>query len=248
MDTFNDFLTLGVVGKSVGLVEFEQSSGTAVSKRSYFVVNPLSANKFTGTWTPPLTKIEIIQSVSESQGVPSSAVLAFQNGGNNSTLVFASKVAGNSFGPLITVKDPFSFLLTCPSWHSTARPIMPYWAPRRDATVVLPRSVWWISQPAPRSPSPDSVLSIASPSHSQNGIACTTTEDDFSVEFYNLANPHRLHRIHPRRHQPGTERTLNLIPSIICSLSARSSQARPRGAAAFNSSMSWAIWSSRSMA
>src|SRR5580704_14919499 len=50
----DDFLTLGIVGTSVGLVEREHVQGNFVTQRIYEELNPLSMNKFTGTWTPPL--------------------------------------------------------------------------------------------------------------------------------------------------------------------------------------------------
>src|SRR5229473_1603954 len=48
IETKDDFLTLGVVGASVGLVEREHVTGIFVTKRIYDVLHPLDANKFTG--------------------------------------------------------------------------------------------------------------------------------------------------------------------------------------------------------
>ena len=56
----DDFLTLGIVGTSVGLVEREHVQNIYVVKRIYEELNPLAANKFTRTWTPPLTAEDII--------------------------------------------------------------------------------------------------------------------------------------------------------------------------------------------
>jgi hypothetical protein len=44
----DDFITLGVVGNSVGLVEHENVSGGFVSSRTFNVLNPLSSNRLTG--------------------------------------------------------------------------------------------------------------------------------------------------------------------------------------------------------
>jgi hypothetical protein len=52
--TKDDFVTLGVVGHGVGLVEREHVQGIYVLKRIYNVMNPLDKNAFTGLWTPPL--------------------------------------------------------------------------------------------------------------------------------------------------------------------------------------------------
>ncbi|HUK42534.1 MAG TPA: hypothetical protein VLX11_15880, partial [Candidatus Acidoferrales bacterium] len=92
-DTKNDFVTLGITGKSLGLVEFEHVSNLFVDKRLYGMINPLNGNKFTRRWTPPLKKDDIIQTVAESQGSTTSAVMGFENGGNFETFVFSSDVA-----------------------------------------------------------------------------------------------------------------------------------------------------------
>src|SRR5450755_4648728 len=64
LETKDDFVTLGIVGTSVGLVEHEHVKGIYVTKRTYNVLNPLKSNKYTGTWKPPLAKIDIISEVS----------------------------------------------------------------------------------------------------------------------------------------------------------------------------------------
>ena len=46
-----------------------------VDSRIYSTLDPLSANKLTGTWTPPLTKDDILMSVSRNQGVATTAFL-----------------------------------------------------------------------------------------------------------------------------------------------------------------------------
>lgn len=48
----DNFLTLGIEGTSVGLVEQEVVTGIFVTDRIYDVMNPLKSNAITGTWTP----------------------------------------------------------------------------------------------------------------------------------------------------------------------------------------------------
>jgi len=106
----DDFITLGIVGTSVGLVEREHVKGFFVDSRIYSLLNPLTANKFTGTWTPPLAKDDILLSVSRNQGTTNTAFLGFENGGDNHTFVFGSNVATNTFGPMVALPDdPFFF-------------------------------------------------------------------------------------------------------------------------------------------
>src|SRR5215469_1885220 len=67
----DDFVTLGVVGNSVGLFEHEHVSRITVSSRTFNTMNPLSTNRITGSWTPPIGSQHIIMpnGVSRSQGV-----------------------------------------------------------------------------------------------------------------------------------------------------------------------------------
>src|SRR5437879_4489464 len=78
-DTLNDFVTLGIFGSSVGLVEFEKAKGIFVGKRLYGTMNPVSLNKVTGQWTPPLSNTQLILGVADSQGATNTAVLGSQN-------------------------------------------------------------------------------------------------------------------------------------------------------------------------
>jgi hypothetical protein len=82
-ETQDNFLTLGIEGNSVGLVEHEHVEGGFVTQRIYEVLDPLAANKFTSKWTPPLASDDIILGVSRNQASTTSAVLAFVNDGNN---------------------------------------------------------------------------------------------------------------------------------------------------------------------
>ena len=46
----DDFITLGVVGNSVGLVEHEHEVSFLNIQRTFNVISPLTANKITGAW------------------------------------------------------------------------------------------------------------------------------------------------------------------------------------------------------
>src|SRR5262245_3348814 len=79
----DDFITLGIVGTSVGLVEREHVNNLFVDKRIYRMLNPLSAHVFTDTWTPPFTKDDIITSVTRLQGTDTTLFLYFENGADD---------------------------------------------------------------------------------------------------------------------------------------------------------------------
>jgi hypothetical protein len=192
----DDFLTLGIVGASVGLVEREHVTGNFVTKRIYEELNPLSTNEFTGTWTPPLASDDIIIGVSRNQGFATTAVLAFHNDGNNfSSFVFGSDVGANTFEPLITLTDPvFSFSEEPQvAYDSTTNLAV---VASSDGTVGGPPPVLALVDlaagtvnefkgiPGPPPFRQGSINGLAV--DSEDGIACTTTEVDFRVEFYDL--------------------------------------------------------------
>jgi len=107
--TQDDFVTLGVVGRSVGLIEHEHVVSFLNVQRTFGVINPLTANKFTGRWTPPIGTKHLINQVSRTQGASNAAVFAEDNSGNFTPYAFSSNVAANTFGPVIHIQDSFNF-------------------------------------------------------------------------------------------------------------------------------------------
>ena len=196
LESQDDYLTMGVFGTSTAVVEREHVTGIFVTKRIYDELNPLSSNKFTGTWTPPLTAEDIILSVSRNQGVPTSAILYFENTGNNfDTFVFGSNVAENTFQAAVDLTDP--------TFMESNAPQVAYDSVTNEAVVASSDSA--VGGPPPQialvnlttgtvnqftgipGPFPfrqGSINGLAV--DSEDGIACTTTEVDFRVEFYNL--------------------------------------------------------------
>lgn len=75
--THDDFITLGVGGNSVGLVEREEVLGLFHVKRRFEIINPLHSNTFTGRWTPPLDRKHIINQVKSSQVEGTSEVAVY---------------------------------------------------------------------------------------------------------------------------------------------------------------------------
>src|SRR5256885_8780669 len=106
----DDFIMLGIAGAGIGLVEREHVRDIFVNRRTYSVLPPLSSPRFTGTWTPPLNKDDILMSVSRLQGTNTTLFLGFENGGDNHTFLLPSDVGANTFGARITLPDdPFFF-------------------------------------------------------------------------------------------------------------------------------------------
>ena len=186
--TQDDFVTLGVVGTSVGLIEHEHVVSLLDVQRTFHVINPLSGNKFTGKWTPPIGTKRLINQVSRTQGTPISAVFAQDNSGSFIPYVFSSNVAANTFGPIIKITDSFNF--------GSVPPPMAYNTITNEAILGGGDGCFGCLPVI-------GVANLGSGAFTEftgigfgfvNGIAvdaadniaCTTTEDDASVEFYDL--------------------------------------------------------------
>ncbi len=189
--TQDDFVTLGVVGTSVGLVEHEHVVSLLNVKRIFNVMNPLSGNKITGTWTPPIGTTHLIEptGVSRNQGEPNVAVFAIDNSGNFIPWVFSSNVAANTFGPVVHITDSFNF--------GSVPPAMAYDSSTNQAILGGGDGCFGCLPVI-------GLVDLTAGSFSEftgfgfgfvngmavdaaDGIFCTTTEDDAGVEFYNLA-------------------------------------------------------------
>lgn len=187
-ETQDDFITLGVVGKSVGLVEHEHVVSFLNVQRSFLTINPLTANKFTGKWTPPIGTQHLLSEVSRNQGTANNAVFAEDNSGNFIPWVFSANVAANTFGPVVKITDSYNF--------GSVVPPMAY-NPATNQAILGGGDGCFGCFPV------IGLVDLGKGTFSEftgigfgfvNGIAvdpvdniaCTTTEDDASVEFYDL--------------------------------------------------------------
>jgi len=192
----DNFLTLGIEGASVGLVEQEISTGIYVTSRVYDVLDPLSSNAIASTWTPPLTADDIIIGVSRDQASTTSAVLYFENNSSFSTLVFGSNVGANTFEPAVTLTNPVFGFNEAPqvAYNSVTNQAVvassngevggpPPVIALVDLTTGVVTEFNGIPGPPPFRQGSINGLAV----DSADGIACTTTELDARVEFYDLA-------------------------------------------------------------
>ena len=195
-DTHDDYVVLGTASGGAGLVETEHASGIFVDRRSFNLVDPLTAGTFTGKWTPPLHgKKDIISAFGASAVSSNSAVMGFVNGGHNPTFLYTTNAAANTFGPAIKVKDPILAF--------NDSPVMAFDGAHGQAMVGA-------SNGCPDCGSELFSVDLASGAKKHlatvgvgyvngvavdeaDGIVCTTTEIDFSVEFYNIATHQLLH-------------------------------------------------------
>jgi hypothetical protein len=189
-ETKDEDVTLGIVNKSVGLIEHEHVPFLYVTARTYHLITPVSGNKLDGIWSPPLDKNAIITQVSRTQGTANVGVFAFENGGTNASFVFSADPAKNLTGPFVTLTDSV--------FQNGDSPVMAYDSVTNSA--VLSASTGAVGGPPPKVAVADLTKGTVTEFtgvgagfvngiavDSADGVACTTTELDVNVEFYNLA-------------------------------------------------------------
>ncbi len=189
--TSDDFVTLGVVGNGVGLIDHEVELSLFHVMRYFQVINPLTANQFTGSWTPPLGKQDIIMpnGVGRSQGVPNVAVFVYDNSGQFKPKVFSSNVGANTFGPVVTITDSNNFASIPPpiAYDNATNHAILGGGPGCFLCLPVIGVVDLTNAKFSefRGIGFGFINGIAV--DSDDGIFVTTTEDDANVEFYNLS-------------------------------------------------------------
>jgi len=106
----NSYSVDGIFTGDVGLItHYIIPKGQIYAKRQYEVMNPVTTNKFTGAWTPPLRDIDI-QLVAENQATSTSVLYAIKLKKQDNPVLIVSNVGANSFSNLIKL-DPNAFSL-----------------------------------------------------------------------------------------------------------------------------------------
>ena len=192
--TMDDFLTLGVVGTSVGLIEHEHVISFLNVQRTFNVINPLGTNKFTAKWTPPIGAKHLITEVTRNQGGATNAIFAEDNSGNFVPWVFTTNAANNTFSKVIHITDSDNFGSTTPPMAYNAQANQAILGGGNGCFGCIPQF---------------GVADFTNGTFTEfrgsgfgfvNGIAIdaadnlmvTTTEDDASVEYYDLVTQNAL--------------------------------------------------------
>lgn len=186
--TQDDFITLGVVGKSVGLIEHEHVVSFLNVQRTFLTINPLTGHTFTGKWTPPIGTQHLLKEVSRTQGSANNAVFAQDNSGSFIPFVFSSNVAANTFGPVISITDSFNFGSIVPPMAYNTQTNVAVLGGGNGCFGCLP--VIGLADLGKGTFTEFTGIGFGFVNgiavDSADNIACTTTEDDASVEFYDL--------------------------------------------------------------
>lgn len=187
-DYAGDFITLGVLGTSIGVVE-RQYSDPYIYKTTYDLLDPLDGNKISGQWKPGLREIDNhIQEMSESQGSSTTAVLGVRLKTEES-FVFGADVATNTSGPITRLTDN--------AFGYSNYPLMAFDTITGQAVVaaggggLTGTTEVGIVDVAKGGYREFSGLGVGEVNgiavDSADGIACTATEADWNIQFYDIA-------------------------------------------------------------
>lgn len=185
----DDFITLGVVGTSVGLVEEEIVKGIYVHSRTYSTIDPLNKNAFNGKWKPPIGTKHIITQVSRTQGTAEAAVFAMDNSDEFIPYVFQSNVAADTFGPVVHITDSYNFGSVPPpiAFDTTTSVVIMGGGDGCFGCLPVIGLVDTVGGTFSEFTGVGYGFVNGIAVDSADGIFCTTTEDDAGVEFYDLA-------------------------------------------------------------
>lgn len=195
----DDYVMDGIFAGDAGLVDFQKAGipGQTPTKDLYHLVNPVTHEKLNGTWVPPLKLFNITQ-WAENQSTTTAVVFGYQREGSDTTSLVVSDVAKGTFGKVIPLNLNDFSLATEPQLAQDTvknRAIMAS-SPDGGAAGGPPPVIWIVDLKSgkmthfggascPGLAGCGSANGIAY--DSKTGIACTTTEIDGGVEFYDVA-------------------------------------------------------------
>lgn len=183
-----DYVTLGIAGSSIGVVE-RQYSDPEIYKTTYELLNPLAGNKINGQWKPGLGKVDNhIQGIGESQGSSLTAVLG-TNFKSFQSFVFGANVATNTSGPITRLTDN--------AFNNANYPVIALDTATNQAVIaaggggligtpelaIVDLTKGGFSEFTGLGRGEVNGIAV----DSADGIACTATEADWNIEFYDLA-------------------------------------------------------------
>ena len=103
----NSYSVDGIFSNDVGLItHYITPPHSIFARRDYDVMNPVTAEKFTGSWTPPV-QIDVLQGV-ENQATSESVLFAIELKNQDQPDLIVSNIAANTF-PHIYHLDPNLF-------------------------------------------------------------------------------------------------------------------------------------------
>jgi len=195
----DDYVDDGIFAGDVGLVDFQKAGkpGLTPAKDMYHLLNPVTKNRLDGRWTPPLKLFNVLEWAA-NQSTSTSVVFGYQREGSDPLDLIVSDVGKNTFGKVISLSEKDFALGTQPQLAQDTvknRAVMAT-SPSFGAAGGPPPVIWTIDLGSGKMTHFSGVNCPGSVGcgyangigyDSSTGIACTTTELDGGLEFYNVA-------------------------------------------------------------
>jgi hypothetical protein len=198
----NSYAVDGIFAGDVALLtHFVVPQGSIYARRIYEVMNPVTADKFTGSWTPPIKDVDV-QQAAVNQDTATSALFVIELKNEDVPDLIVSDVASNTFTNVIHL-DPNLFGLG-------NSPVLAQYTAANEAVFALSPDAGTVGGVAPINVMIDLGTGAMTqmtgynngPYHAgsvdglavdpNTGIAATTTELNAQVEFYNLNTQERI--------------------------------------------------------
>ncbi len=195
----DDYVADGIFAGDVGLVDFQKAGipGQTPTKDMYHLLNPVTKNRLNGRWIPPLKLFNVIE-WAPNQSTATSVVFGYQREGSDPLDLIVSDVGKNTFGKVIGLSETNFALGTQPQLAEDTVNNLAVMAtsPSFGAAGGPPPVIWTVDLKSGKKAHFSGVNCPGSVGcgyangigyDSSTGIACTTTELDAGVEFYNVA-------------------------------------------------------------
>ncbi|MGA8795678.1 MAG: hypothetical protein WB438_00455 [Candidatus Cybelea sp.] len=195
----DDYVADGIFAGDVGLVDFQKAGipGQTPTKDMYHLLNPVTKNRLNGRWAPPLKLFNVVE-WAPNQSTDTSVVFGYQREGSDPLDLIVSDVGKNTFGKVIGLNETDFALGTQPQLAEDTVNNLAVMAtsPSFGAAGGPPPVIWTVSLKSGKMTHFSGVNCPGSVGcgyangigyDSSTGIACTTTELDGGVEFYNVA-------------------------------------------------------------
>ncbi|HLY02815.1 MAG TPA: hypothetical protein VKR56_10030 [Candidatus Cybelea sp.] len=205
----DDYVADGIFDGDVGLVDFQKAGkpGQTPTKDMYHLLDPVTKGRFTGRWIPTVKLFNILQ-WAPNQSTTTAVVFGYQREGSDPSELLVSDVAKGTFGKVITL-DPNQFSLgTQPQLAQDTVHNLAVMAssPSYGAAGGPPPVITTIDLHSGKLKQFSGVQCPGSVGcgyangigyDSATGVACTTTELDGGLEFYDLAKGTGTHELLP---------------------------------------------------
>jgi hypothetical protein len=183
----DDFVTFGIVGEDVGFVDEQRVSFDDISRDDvFFLLNPVKNEKITGRWKPPHVADSVLYQQAENQTTSTQVSVVFRNAfsmdtpwlyvWNSSTNKFKRFIRLTYAGEAVA-EDTSTNQAVLASQDGSGAPINTLVNLKTKKIIVFPGI-----NNGPYGAGAVNGLAV----DSGTGIACTTTELNAQVEFYDL--------------------------------------------------------------